>query len=207
MHSNHIGDSLDAAKSVVIATLDSGGVPTCLIPLPSQENFDYQLFTRCVSPQDPSRIYRSRRDYTYRNHFKEDYLDELSIWLTSDGSAMQAIVFDPDTGIRSDKDTNKFFGIGRLRRFLRDHPRCVVGVYQHRGTGGLSFEESLALVSAESAFGYDFGSAAILFWAGGPAQGTLERMRKILETSLNPARLVPYFGELAEQQDGGILVV
>lgn len=190
MHNDHIGDSLDAAKSLLLTSLASSGINACLIPLPSHDDFDYQLFTRCVSPRDPSRIYRSLQNYTYRNHYKKDYLDELSVWFASEGSSMQAIIFDPDTGIRPDRDTNKFFSISYLIRFLDDQPRCVIGVYQHRGTGGLSFEKSLSLVAAEFAFGYDFGSAAILFWAKEPAQQTLERMRQMFRDSLNKNRLV-----------------
>jgi hypothetical protein len=190
MHNDHIGDSLDAAKSVLLTSLASRGISTCLIPLPSHDSFDYQLFVRCVSTQDPSRIYRSRQNYTYRNHFRKHYLDELSNWLTAVESSVRAIVFDPDTGIRPDRDTNRFFGIAQLMRFIHDHPRCVIGVYQHRGTGGLSFERSLALVSAEDAFGYDFGNAAILFWAKEPAQEILERMRQMFMGCFNQKRLI-----------------
>lgn len=202
MKNDYIGDSLDAAKSVLLASLASNGISPCLVPLPSHDNFDHALFARCVSPYGPSLIYRSRENLTYRNHQRERYLNDLSIWLTTEGASTQVILFDPDTGIRPDRDTNKFLGVHRLTGFLDDHPHCVISVYQHRGTGGLSIDDSLALISTGSRFAYDFGSAAILFWANEPAQTNLERIRRMFTDSFNYRRIIPKVHNIAAAVNG-----
>jgi hypothetical protein len=189
MHSLHIGDSLDTAKCVAINLLHDVGIYVRLIPLPSHANFDYDTFARCVTPSDSARIFRSRIP-SYSSHNRNRYLDEAANWIKQNVSSINALIFDPDTGVRPDRDTNKFFGLQRIRKFIKQFPQIAIGVYQHRGTGGLTYSESLELIPNLHCCGYDFGAAALLFWARDDGANKIDLIRKTFESRLNPSRLV-----------------
>jgi len=189
MHSSHIGDSLDTAKSVAMNLLRDAGIYVRLIPLPSHAKFDYTTFARCVTPTDGDGIFRSRIP-SYSAHNRNRYLDEAAEWIKQSVSSIDAIIFDPDTGVRPDRDTNKFFGLQRIRHFIDQFTHIAIGVYQHRGTGGLTYSESLELISDLHCCGYNFGAAALLFWARDDGATTIARIRKTFKSRLNPSRLV-----------------
>jgi hypothetical protein len=188
MHTNHIGDSLDAAKSVVLKLFDAADINTRLVPLPSHSDFDYDTFTLCVTPQVGDAIFRSNIPYAAHNRGR--YLNDLNTWLQPQAHEIDSIIFDPDTGIRPDRDTNKFFGLQRVRQFLERFRNVAIGVYQHRRTGGLSYAQSLKLIPEHACCGYDFGAAALLFWAHADGASKVNRIKSLFQSQLNSRRVI-----------------
>jgi hypothetical protein len=189
MRDEHLGDSLDMSKRVVICLLRNDGFRLLICPLPSGRSFREDIYRSCLGLQEQDQVFNPEQQFRGAQQ-RPNHLSALRRELAQWAAGKRGIaMLDPDKGVRAQtgKNKNMFITVPEVNDLVAAAGRHVVAVYHHKGTGSLSCQEIVERL--KPAIAYDFGAAHLCFISA--EKKHLQRIRRVFEMSLNPSRMVP----------------
>lgn len=177
MHNKMIGDSLDLAKRHMLSLLRKLKRPTLVAPLPSERDFDFELYSRVLDASPAHTVAHG----LFRRPGRLAHLENLRKQFPSNRD--RTILLDPSSGISQlREDRPKYISCAEVSFTCRGTDLWLI--YHHQSTDGLTYCQAAQLVKAR--YFYNFGKAALVI--GGKAQ-SVGRLVRELANSLSQARL------------------
>lgn len=191
MRNNHIGDSLDMSKRVLLHTLADTAFRPVICPLPSQREFNFDRFRQVLCANGTFELFQTEPNNAFWGRYRSRHLRLVELAIQSSEYAdSQVFLLDPDNGIHRRDRNNKVLHVEEINRLVAIAHNKVIAVYHHNQTGRLSYSAALDLFPSIPSFAYDLGTAAILFFQGPGAALLMSKIQQVIGDRFNPDRLI-----------------
>jgi hypothetical protein len=180
VHNDKIGDSLDLAKRHLLSLLRKLGRPTLVAPLPSERDFDFELYSRVLDMR-PLHTVVDARAGLFRRPGRLEHLAALREHFPPRQN--RAILLDPSSGVsQTREDKPKYISCAEVHFACQGFDLWLL--YHHQSTDRLTYCQAAQLVKA--LYFYNFGKAALII--GGKSQ-EVGQLAQELANSLSHNRL------------------